>query len=336
MRERNDLLLLGNAPNSGNTVAVPRRPFKVQCIGCLLHSLGQQLHRLHSAGADKLQRLVQCFTVRLAADFAAAHPHALMNMKIKARALPAEILRKPSPAGRQQKDAVRLLYRLLYHHRGNEWPDVFVVIVSLLQCQPDPGVLLFGYANIVIALVVLQQDIIFRAVQLDETAFQHQRLKLAVGHDVIEVLNLLHHAVDLGQMPLYPAKIGGHAVFQLFRLSHINNLSAPVAHQINPRLQRQRVGFFAQLGYLLHIHRAAPPFRPLLYHKTQQSKKPLLRHVAQPKPSCGRLMRTSSASAAPPPGLRPALRRPSLCPKSRPSPQTKGCGSFCSFPHLFL
>ena len=54
VREFNDLLLLGDAPNGGNAVAVACRPLKVQCLRRLLHPLGQLLHRLHPAGADKL------------------------------------------------------------------------------------------------------------------------------------------------------------------------------------------------------------------------------------------------------------------------------------------
>ena len=197
--------------------------------------------------------------VRLPADLAAAYPHALVNVIIQAGPLLAKVLREFTAAGRQQKGPVGFLHRLLYHHGGDKRPDVFIVVVPLLQRQPDAGILLPGHAHIVVALIILQQNVVLGAVQLDQAAFQHQRLKLAVGHNIIKILYHFHHTVDLRQVPLHPSEVGGHPVFQLFGLAHIDDLAPPVPHQVNPRLHGQGIGFFSQLGYLLHIHPAAPP-----------------------------------------------------------------------------
>ena len=47
-----------------------------------------------------------------------------------------------------------------------------------------------------IALVVFKQDVVFRAVLLDQRALQHQRFKFAVRQNVVEMIDMQHHLPD--------------------------------------------------------------------------------------------------------------------------------------------
>lgn len=57
------LLLLGNAPNSRNTVAVSGRLFKFQVFRRCLHPFGEQTLRVLSPFGQELQRLFQALVI---------------------------------------------------------------------------------------------------------------------------------------------------------------------------------------------------------------------------------------------------------------------------------
>ena len=64
--------------------------------------------------------------------------------------------------------------------------------------QGEAGVgLLHRQADVGVALVVLEQDVVVGLVALDEGVLQNQRLKLRVGHNHVEVVNLAHHGPGL-------------------------------------------------------------------------------------------------------------------------------------------
>ena len=94
-------------------------------------------------------------------------------------------------------------------------------------------------ADIMVTFIVLQKDVVFRGILLDEAAFQHQRLKLAAGDDIFKVPYILHHAVDLGGMLVNAAEVTADAVFQGFCLADVDDLPLFVLHDVDARLQRQ-------------------------------------------------------------------------------------------------
>jgi hypothetical protein len=114
-------------------------------------------------------------------------------------------------------------------------------------------------------------------VALDEGVFQDQRLKLAGDEDRVEMIHLGHHGPGLFRVGGGVLKILADAVFQLFRLAHIDHPAGLVHHQIDARRQRQGVGLLAQLlaRHLLFPsfygvrHRAGPP--PTQYTKKSGS-----------------------------------------------------------------
>ena len=106
--------------------------------------------------------------------------------------------------------------------------------------------------DIRVALVVLEQDVVLGLVFLDHRVFEHERLKLRLGHDNIKVPDLGDHADGLGAVPGIGRKILGVPVFQRLGLAHVDDLPRPVLHDIHARLigQAEHAGlqFFKTLG----------------------------------------------------------------------------------------
>ena len=104
--------------------------------------------------------------------------------------------------------------------------------------------LLHRQADVGVALVILQQDVVPGLVPLDEGILQHQGLKLRVGHDDVKVVDLAHHGTGLFRVGGQVSKILAHPVFQRLGLAHIDDRIFGVLHDIHARLQRQGMGFF--------------------------------------------------------------------------------------------
>ena len=97
-------------------------------------------------------------------------------------------------------------------------------------------------AHIGVVLVVLEQDVVMRLVQLDQVAFQCQRLQIGIAQQDVKVIHLRHHGGYLGGM-LLGMEIAAHAVFQVDRFAHIDDL-ALMLHQV----AAGAVGQHGQLG----------------------------------------------------------------------------------------
>ena len=246
--DRDDLLVLLQALDGAQAVAVARGLLKLQVLGSLGHLLGQ--HLLDVAGicaAQKAHRLLERLVIFLGADLAAAGRHALLDVKIQARPLLADVLRKIAVAGGQQKDLVDLVHRLLDHISGNVGAEVARPVLERLVAGGDLSVLARANTNIVVSLIVLEQDVVLWGILLDKAALQHQRLKLAGGDDVLEVPDVLHHAVDLGRVLFHAAEVAAHPVFERLGLADIDNLPLFVLHDIDAGLQRQLFDLVAQI-----------------------------------------------------------------------------------------
>ena len=95
--------------------------------------------------------------------------------------------------------------------------------------------LLVGDLDIMIAFVILEQNIIFWIVLFNQAAFQHQGFELAVGHNVVKVVDIFHHLADLFVVFGSGAEIAAHPVGEDLSLAHIDHLAGAVLHQVNAR-----------------------------------------------------------------------------------------------------
>ncbi len=108
----------------------------------------------------------------------------------------------------------------------------------MLDCEEVTPFAVYHF-DIVIALVVLEQDIVFRAVLLYKRAFEHQRLEFAVAEDIVEVVDIIDHLTHLDGVVILRAKVGADPVFERLCLADIDYLALFVFHQINTGVQRQ-------------------------------------------------------------------------------------------------
>ena len=119
--------------------------------------------------------------------------------------------------------------------------EVLRAVVLDAGCQRDHRIRLPQIdAQIGIALVILEQDVVLRHIVLDKRTFQHQRLELRRRRNCLKVVNLRDHTPCLWRMRGGLLKILAHPVLQFFRLADINHRIACVLHEIDARLVRQR------------------------------------------------------------------------------------------------
>lgn len=216
------LLLLGNAPNSRNTVAVTGRLFKFQVFRRCLHPFGEQTLRVLSPFGQELQRLFQALVIFLLGHTAGAGSAALLDIKIEAGPVPPHIPRKNTVAGGKLENTVDLVHRLLHRHGTHIGTQIPGAVVGQLPRFRNPGIGRRRNSDIVIALAVLQQNVVFGRILLDQRTFQYQRFKLAVRDDVVKMIHLPHHAAHLLRMVGIRPKILTHPVFQRFGFADVD------------------------------------------------------------------------------------------------------------------
>ena len=112
-------------------------------------------------------------------------------MHVKAGTLLADIHGEPAVTGRQHENCVDLLHRLLHSEAAGERSEVIRVRVAGVQRVGYPRVSSFAYLDVVVALVVLEQYVIFRLMELYKAAFQHQCVKLARADDKVEIRDIV-------------------------------------------------------------------------------------------------------------------------------------------------
>ena len=110
-----------------------------------------------------------------------------------------------------------------------------------------------------IALVILEADIVARAVLLDEVALQDQRLDLRMCEDRLEVGNLRDHGTHLRRLMLAALEVLPHAVLEDDGLADVDDAPLCVLHDVNARRIRQ------QPELLLHDFRHLLPLAFLAF-----------------------------------------------------------------------
>ena len=170
----------------------------------------------------------------------------MLDKEIQTRPALADIARKHLVTLGQAENPQRLIHGLRHGKGACERPDILRAIVELLLCRADNGPFPAAYSNIMIALIVLQKDIIFGLVLLDEAAFKHKRLKFAIRQDIVKIRDVFHHPTHLDRMVLLRAEILTDAVFQGLCLANIDDRPLFVLHDINARRKGETHRLFTQ------------------------------------------------------------------------------------------
>ena len=114
---------------------------------------------------------------------------------------------------------------------------------------------IFGsHAQIRITFVVLQADVVARAVLFNQVAFQNQRFDFSRRNNRLEVGDFRNHRFDFCAVIFAGLKILADAMFQHTGFADVNNFAANVAHEVNAGRIRQRLEFFfdnVQINHLL-------------------------------------------------------------------------------------
>ena len=240
-RARRDELLLPEQLNGAQTVAVFRRALKAQLLGCSLHLLLQLLTQALVLALKQEDGLLQPRVIVRLLHAGPAPPIAAVHLIIQAGPLLADIAWEFLGAARQAERRTQGVDDLLCAPSAAVGAEIARAVVRDARGQRDDGIGLAQVdAQVGIALVVLEQDVVFRHIVLDERALQHKRLELRRRRDRLEMVDLRDHTPGLRRVRRGILKILRDPIFQFFGLSDIDHRVVRVLHQIDARLIGQR------------------------------------------------------------------------------------------------
>ena len=113
------------------------------------------------------------------------------------------------------------------------WSKIARAIDHHMPCGQNagPGVL-EGDFDIGVATIIFEQDVIARAMLLDEIHFEQQRFELAIGDDDVKIGDFGHHtAVFVGE--LADIEIRTHAVTQGFGFADVQHAPLEILPDID-------------------------------------------------------------------------------------------------------
>ena len=215
------------------------RRLELQPVGGLQHPFVQGLEDILFAVTDQVHRPFYRLVVGLAADLAAAHRHALADVGVQAGPPLSDVLREALGAARQQKGIHGGLCHLPCRKAGGVGADILCPVLFLLQHEGEPRPVLPGNADIAVALVVLQQDVVLGRMRLDLAGLQHQRLEFALADDDVKGVGVGDHLADLVVVGHALAEILAHPDAQALGLADIDDGVAFVPDDIYSGQKRQ-------------------------------------------------------------------------------------------------
>jgi hypothetical protein len=260
------VLLVHAVAYSPALVAQTRRALKVQRLGGLLHHRGQTVEGGLLPVRDEAYRLADYLRVVLLGYAPRAQTHAPLDVEVEARAALADFLREAPSACRQPERGVHILHGLPQQKRRRirPQPPRPRLVGIFLHLKRNTREVPRANANIVPALVVLEQNIILGFMLAYHARLKHQSLELARGHNGVEVISQTDHAPSFVIVLVHRAKIARDTHPKLLRLADIDYLARVIAHDINPRLIRELCRLLAQLWQPRVIQKITPAL-PLLF-----------------------------------------------------------------------
>ena len=126
--------------------------------------------------------------------------------------------------------------------------EIEATILFNLARDDEARIALIGNLDEGIRLVVLEHDIVFGLVFLDEVDLKKQGLNVGLGNDKLKIHNLRYQGFCLGIVA--PSKIGPHPIAEIFGLPHIDDGSVLIFVNVTARTRRQEL----ELGFYQVIH----------------------------------------------------------------------------------
>ena len=251
-------------------VAQHRRLLEIHRVGGFGHRVAEPLlHRGRAAFEEVLRVAHQPGIVRLRYAIDAGR-RAAPDLVEQAR--PRPVRKEAVGAASEQEGLLQRVERPTHRARAREGaviaplgaPRAAMLLNAreiMVGAQQDEGE----------AFIVAEQDVVRRAVTLDELRLEQQRLGLAVRRDDLHRARLRDHALQ----PLRQARdlgVIGDAVFQRPRLADVQHLAARIEHPVDAGAYRQlfddaadRFGAALQVGPVGPLALAADDIGRLLF-----------------------------------------------------------------------
>ena len=224
-------MLLHYGLHGADAIAVQRGAFVIHRLCRLRHALGQRINHRRKFAVQEIDHAVNLLRVFLFRDQIRARRAALPHLMVHARALGLGGI-DFQIARAHGKYAAHHVQHLAHDGRALIGAEVFRAVLFLfarkLRTRKRIGQI---DADIGIMLIILQKDVVMRAVALDQIAFQRECFQFAVHQNDIEIIDLFHHRAHLRRVVFRCVEILRYAVFQILRLAHVDDF-ALMLHQI--------------------------------------------------------------------------------------------------------
>ena len=235
---RDDILLLGDLLHRPKLIPKARRRLEVEGRGRLLHAELQFALHILRAPLEEEQDGADHRRVILLRDLAGARREAALDMVLEARAV------LQVAAGAQGEEPAQEFQALVHGRDVRVGAEVARSVLRHAVRQEDARVfLLHRDLDVRVALVVLEADVVVRAMLLDEVALEDQRLDLRVRHDDFKIRDVRDHCLDLRRVVLVVLEVLAHAVLEDDRLADVDDATRRVLHDVDAGAVRQQLEF---------------------------------------------------------------------------------------------
>ena len=234
-----DLLPLDDGLDGFELVAQGGGFLEAHFFRCFLHlALAGAATMLFAVSAEEIHQVGDHLAVLGLGRRADAGRDTQLDVIVKTGAfvLPGDL----AVTGQIGEDAAQHIQGLIDRPGGGVRTKITRAIFDHLPRDGDFGEWLVPVdLDVRIALVILEADVVFRAMLLDQVHLKDERLKLRADHDPFNIHDLAHEAAGLGIVAGIRVEVGADAVLQADGLADINDRARRVLHQVTARLGRQ-------------------------------------------------------------------------------------------------
>ncbi|KAF5069829.1 hypothetical protein DSECCO2_228870 [anaerobic digester metagenome] len=229
-----DFLLFLHLVNGQVLVAQPGGPLKVQRFRSCLHVALELLFHAGIAAVEQLHDFLDHGAVFRLGNIAGTGRLAQAHVVVEAGPGIGSPLQDGPAAGPDGINGLDGLQRLIHGVDVGEGAEVARSVLGRLARHEHPGeIFLQGDLDEGEALVVLQVDVVFGQMFLDQVLLENQRLNFRVGDDVFKFRHMGHHEAGFRIQPLGVSEVLANPVFQDLGLADIDNLAPGVFHNID-------------------------------------------------------------------------------------------------------
>ena len=119
--------------------------------------------------------------------------------------------------------------------------EIETAILFDLARDDETRIALIGNLDEGIGLIILEHDIVFGLVLLDEVDLKKQGLNIGLSDDKLKIYNLRYQGFGLGIVT--PSEIGPHPIAKILGLPHIDDSTVLIFVNVTTRASRQELQF---------------------------------------------------------------------------------------------